>query len=98
MSSLDKTNTTISDLYKGHNIVTKLLKEINNTVKDDPLINKKINEATESFTKISTNIAEVLSLVKGFNFVDLQSSVNALQAHALKQDEELIFYQNGMES
>ncbi|GJY75454.1 hypothetical protein Tco_0480570 [Tanacetum coccineum] len=88
-SSLNKSSTTISDLYKGLNIITELLKEINNAVKDDLVIIKKINEATKSFTKISTNIAEVLSLVKGFNFVDLQSSVNALQAHALKQDEEL---------
>ncbi|GKE72580.1 hypothetical protein Tco_1534621, partial [Tanacetum coccineum] len=47
------------------------------------------HEATKSFTKISTNITKVLSLVKGFNFSDLQSFVNALQAHALKQDEEL---------
>ncbi|GJS56098.1 hypothetical protein Tco_0629460 [Tanacetum coccineum] len=89
MSSLDKSNNTISDLYKGFNITTKLLKEIKNVIKDDPVINKKISEATESFTKISTNITEVLSLVKGFNFSNLQSSVNALQAHDLKQDEEL---------
>ncbi|GKB22833.1 hypothetical protein Tco_0862234, partial [Tanacetum coccineum] len=80
MSSLDKSSTTIHDLYKGLNVIIELLKEIKN---------KKISEATESFTKISTNITEVLSLVKGFNFSDLQSSVNALQAHALKQDEEL---------
>ncbi|GJT19570.1 hypothetical protein Tco_0878276 [Tanacetum coccineum] len=89
MSSLEKSSNTISDLYKGFNIITELLKEIKNAVKDDPVINKKISEATESFTKISTNIIEVLSLVKGFNFSDLQSSVNALQAYALKQDEEL---------
>ncbi|GJZ30571.1 hypothetical protein Tco_0575618, partial [Tanacetum coccineum] len=78
MSSLDKSSNTISDLYKGFNIITKLLKEIKNAVKDYPVINKKISEATESFTKISTNITEVLSLVKGFNFSDLQSFVNAL--------------------
>ncbi|GJZ44040.1 hypothetical protein Tco_0591295 [Tanacetum coccineum] len=77
MSSLDKSSNTISDLYKGLNIITELLKEIKNAVKDDSVINKKISEATESFTKFSTNIT------------DLQSSVNALQAHALKQDEEL---------
>ncbi|GJU72140.1 hypothetical protein Tco_1263545 [Tanacetum coccineum] len=77
MSSLDKSNNTISDLYKGLNIVTKLLKEIKHAVKDDSVINKKIIEATESFTKFSTNIT------------DLQSSVNTLQAHALKQDEKL---------
>ncbi|GKG53289.1 hypothetical protein Tco_0552557, partial [Tanacetum coccineum] len=69
--------------------ITELLKEINNAVKDDPVINKKISTATESFTKISTNITKVLSLVKGFNFSDLQSSVDALRAHALKQDKEL---------
>ncbi|GKB79012.1 hypothetical protein Tco_0945907, partial [Tanacetum coccineum] len=90
MGSLEKSSTTIRDLYKGLNVINELLKEINNAVKDDPVINKKISEATELFTKISTNITEVLSLVKGFNFSDLQSSVNALQAHALKQDEELV--------
>nr|GEU61614.1 hypothetical protein [Tanacetum cinerariifolium] len=89
MSSLDQSSTTIHDLYKGLNIITELLKEINNAIKDDPVINKKISEATKSFTKISTNTTEVLSLVKGFNFSDLQSFVNALQAHALKQDKEL---------
>ncbi|GJU68409.1 putative reverse transcriptase domain-containing protein [Tanacetum coccineum] len=77
MSSLDKSSNTINDLYKGLNIITELLKEIKNAVKDDTVINKKISEATESFTKFSTNIT------------DLQSNVNALQAHALKQDEEL---------
>ncbi|GKB21947.1 hypothetical protein Tco_0855870, partial [Tanacetum coccineum] len=62
MSSLDKSSTTIRDLYKGLNVITKLLKEINNAVKDDPVINKKISEATESFTKISTNITEAHAL------------------------------------
>nr|GEV66894.1 hypothetical protein [Tanacetum cinerariifolium] len=51
MSSLDKSNNTISDLYKGFNIITELLKEIKNAVKDDPVINKKISEAIESFTR-----------------------------------------------
>ncbi|GJZ18212.1 hypothetical protein Tco_0554335 [Tanacetum coccineum] len=71
MSSLDKSSNTISDLYKGFNIITEFLKEIKNVVKDDLVINKKISEATKSFTKISTNIIEVLSLVKRFNFADL---------------------------
>nr|GEY29076.1 hypothetical protein [Tanacetum cinerariifolium] len=88
MSSLDKSNTASSYLYKGLQIVTKLLKEIKNVVKEDPVMNNKINEAIETFTKISINITEVLSLVKGFNFFDLQSTVKDLQAHALKQDKE----------
>ncbi|GJW02165.1 hypothetical protein Tco_1561021 [Tanacetum coccineum] len=89
MSSLDKSCNATSDLYKGLNIITELLKEINNAIKDDPAINKKISEATESFIKIFANITEVLSLVKGFDFSDLQSTVKDLLAHALKQEEEL---------
>ncbi|GKA99732.1 hypothetical protein Tco_0827726 [Tanacetum coccineum] len=76
MSPLDKSSNTINDLYKGLNIITELLKEIKNVVKDDSVI-KKISKATESFTKFSTNIT------------DLKSFMNTLQAHALKQDEEL---------
>nr|GEV11569.1 putative ribonuclease H-like domain-containing protein [Tanacetum cinerariifolium] len=89
MISLNKSSTTYHDLYKDLNVIIKLLKEINNSIKDDPVINKKISEATKSFTKISTSIIEVLSLVKGFKFSDFWSSVNALQAPALKQDEKL---------
>ncbi|GKE33110.1 hypothetical protein Tco_1452432, partial [Tanacetum coccineum] len=88
ISSLDKINTSISDLYKGLNFITKLLKDINNVVKDDPATNKKIDEAIETFAKISTNTTEVLSLVKGFDFSTLQSTMKDLQAHALKQEEE----------
>ncbi|GJX13984.1 hypothetical protein Tco_0205742 [Tanacetum coccineum] len=58
MSSLEKCSTTISDLYKGLNAITFLLKDIHNAVKDDPAANQKINEATETFTKISSNITE----------------------------------------
>ncbi|GJT99239.1 hypothetical protein Tco_1094757, partial [Tanacetum coccineum] len=89
MSSLDRSNTTISDLYKGLDVITKLLKDINNAVKDDPAANKKINEATKTFERISSNITEVLSLVKGFDFSTLLSNVKDLQAHALKQEEAL---------
>ncbi|GJU29659.1 hypothetical protein Tco_1173248 [Tanacetum coccineum] len=62
MSSLDKSRTTTTDLYKGLNVITELLKEINNAVKDNPAINKKISEATESCSKISTNITEAHAL------------------------------------
>nr|GEU92849.1 hypothetical protein [Tanacetum cinerariifolium] len=36
--------------------------KIKNAVKDDPVINKKINRAAESFTKISTNITKAHAL------------------------------------
>ncbi|GJW46326.1 hypothetical protein Tco_0077972 [Tanacetum coccineum] len=89
MSSLDRSNTTISDPYKGLAVITLLLKDINNAVKDDPAANQKINKATDTFKRISSNIIEVLSLVKGFDFSVLLSPMKDLQAHALKQDEGL---------
>nr|GEU47372.1 Toll/interleukin-1 receptor (TIR) domain-containing protein [Tanacetum cinerariifolium] len=58
VSSLDKSSNTISDLYKGFNFITKILKEIKNVIKDDPVINKKISKSIQSFTKIFTNIIE----------------------------------------
>ncbi|GJY60714.1 hypothetical protein Tco_0461371 [Tanacetum coccineum] len=54
MSSLDRSSTTIGDFYKGLNVITQLLKDISNAVKDDPATNQKINEATETFTRISS--------------------------------------------
>ncbi|GKF93212.1 hypothetical protein Tco_0279931, partial [Tanacetum coccineum] len=78
MSSLDRSNTTITNLYKGLDVVTKLLKYISTAVKDDCAANQKINEATETFATISSNIPEVLSLVKGFDFSALLSMVKDL--------------------
>ncbi|GKC09571.1 hypothetical protein Tco_1001181, partial [Tanacetum coccineum] len=45
ISSLDRSNTTISDLYKGLDVITQLLKDINNVVKDDPATNQKLNDS-----------------------------------------------------
>nr|GEX62495.1 hypothetical protein [Tanacetum cinerariifolium] len=89
MSSLDKRSSSISDLYKGLNVITKLLKDINNAIKDDPTTNKKIDEAIKTFAKISTQTTKILSLVKTFDFSTLQSTMQDLQAHALKQEEAL---------
>ncbi|GJY73165.1 hypothetical protein Tco_0477596 [Tanacetum coccineum] len=81
-----------------------LLKDIINAVKDDPIANPKINEATETFTTISSNIPEVLSLVKGFDFSALLSMVKDLRLMLSNQEEALAFlrqtsiYQYGLES
>ncbi|GJX23589.1 hypothetical protein Tco_0228034 [Tanacetum coccineum] len=87
MGSLDRSNTTISDLYKGLNVITELLKDINNAIKDDLATNRKINEAIKTFAKTSTQTTEILSLVKIFDFFTLQATMQDLQAHALKQEE-----------
>ncbi|GKC47152.1 hypothetical protein Tco_1064874, partial [Tanacetum coccineum] len=87
MSSLDISSTTISDLYKGLNVITQLLKDIYNAVKDDPATNQKLNEATKTFARISSNVTEVLSLVKGFDFSALLSAMKSLRDHVVKQEE-----------
>ncbi|GKC93928.1 hypothetical protein Tco_1159370 [Tanacetum coccineum] len=90
MSSLDRSSTTINDLYKGLDVITQLLKDIINVVKDDPATNQKLNEATETFARISSKLTEVLPLVKGFDFSALLSTMKDLQAHALKQEESSV--------
>nr|GEX40437.1 hypothetical protein [Tanacetum cinerariifolium] len=89
MSSLDKSSSSISDFYKGLNVITELLKDINIAIKDNPATNKKINEAIKTFSKISTQTTKILSLVKTFDFSTLQSTMQDLQAYALKQEEAL---------
>nr|GEX92275.1 hypothetical protein [Tanacetum cinerariifolium] len=102
MSYLDKSNSSISDLYKGLNVITVLLKDINNAVKDDLTTNKKIDEAIKTFAKISPQTTEIPSLVKTFDFSTLQSTIQDLQAYALKQKEASAVWANsstyGLES
>nr|GEX03023.1 hypothetical protein [Tanacetum cinerariifolium] len=54
MKTLEKSNSTTNDLYKGLEVITQLLKKITNSIKDDPAINKKIEKASETLAKIST--------------------------------------------
>nr|GFA18819.1 hypothetical protein [Tanacetum cinerariifolium] len=60
MSSFEKCSTTITDLYKGLEVITQLLKDIKRSVKDDPATNKKIEEASETLDKISSQTIEIL--------------------------------------
>nr|GFA50689.1 hypothetical protein [Tanacetum cinerariifolium] len=82
MSSLKKRNTTINDLYKGLEVITQLLKDITNSVKDDPATNKKIKKASETLAKISTQTTKILSSVRSFDFSTLQiSGLERAQTH-----------------
>ncbi|GKA02591.1 hypothetical protein Tco_0675372 [Tanacetum coccineum] len=89
MNSLDKTSTNKTNLLKALTEVTETLKVIKDAVKDDPTLNKKVIEATEDYTKNSTTLTELLTLVKNFNFQGLKSLVEFLHATALKQEEHL---------
>ncbi|GJU10819.1 hypothetical protein Tco_1133215 [Tanacetum coccineum] len=78
--------------YKYGKDVEKILgslKVIQDAVKEDPTLNKKVIEATEAYTRSSTNLTKLLTLIKSFDFQGLKSSVESLQASALRQDEHL---------
>ncbi|GKE36485.1 hypothetical protein Tco_1459890 [Tanacetum coccineum] len=83
MNYLDKNSTKRADLLKALNRVTKTLKFVQEDIKDDPALNKKVFEATEAYTKNSTNLTKLLTLVKSFDFHGLMSIVKYLKATAL---------------
>ncbi|GKA14847.1 hypothetical protein Tco_0694493, partial [Tanacetum coccineum] len=59
MDFLDKTATDMTNLLKALTEVTETLKVIQDAVKDDPTLNKKVIEATEAYTKNSTTLTEL---------------------------------------
>nr|GEZ30365.1 hypothetical protein [Tanacetum cinerariifolium]GEZ33420.1 hypothetical protein [Tanacetum cinerariifolium] len=77
MSSLDRSSTTISDLYKRMNVITQLLNEIFNTVTNDPATNQNINEATKTFARISSTS---LSVTPTLALTDIQENVEGENA------------------
>ncbi|GKC07049.1 hypothetical protein Tco_0998659 [Tanacetum coccineum] len=84
-SSLSIQNHTEKDVSK----IFSSFKEIQDDVKEDPALNKKVLEAAEAYIKNYINLIELLSLVNGFDFLGLKSSIESLQAAALRQDEHL---------
>ncbi|GJW31330.1 hypothetical protein Tco_0051362 [Tanacetum coccineum] len=64
------------------------LKEVLDAVKEDPALNKKVLEATEAYTKNSTNLTDLLSLIKNFDFQGIEHTQAALRSDisSLKRD------------
>nr|GEX29204.1 uncharacterized mitochondrial protein AtMg00810-like [Tanacetum cinerariifolium] len=89
MDSLDKIATDIINLLKALTKVTETLKVIQDAVKDDSTLNKKVIEVTKAYTNNSINISKLLTLVKNFYFQGLKSLAEFIQATALKQEEHL---------
>ncbi|GKB87758.1 hypothetical protein Tco_0960030, partial [Tanacetum coccineum] len=87
MDSRDKTATNRTKLLKALTGVTKTLKVIQDVVKDDPVLNKKVIKATKAYTKNSTALTELLTLAKNFNFQGLKSSAEIRsELSSLRQD------------
>ncbi|GKD80856.1 hypothetical protein Tco_1347695, partial [Tanacetum coccineum] len=89
MNSLDKNNIARGDLLNALNGVTETLKAIQDAVKEDLVLNKKVIKATKAYTKNSTHLTELLTLIKNFDFQGFKSLVESLQATALSQDKHL---------
>ncbi|GKE43696.1 hypothetical protein Tco_1470980 [Tanacetum coccineum] len=89
MNSLDKNSIARSDLINALNGVTKTLKAIQDVVKEDLVLNKKMIKATEAYTKNFTHLTELLTLIKNFDFLGLKSSVESLHATALSEEKHL---------
>ncbi|GJX95048.1 hypothetical protein Tco_0349634 [Tanacetum coccineum] len=70
--------------------LVKYLKNISqDAVKEDSALNKKVHETIEAYTKNSSSLTELFSLVKGFNFPSFKTTLEDLQATTLRQDEML---------
>nr|GFA47690.1 hypothetical protein [Tanacetum cinerariifolium] len=79
MKSLDKNSIAIDDLLYALNVVINTLKTIHDAVKEDRVLNKKVLEAAEAYTKNSTHLTELLTLIKNFDFQGLKSSMNLVK-------------------
>ncbi|GJR03287.1 hypothetical protein Tco_0526271 [Tanacetum coccineum] len=55
------------------------LREVQNAVKEDPVLNKKVLEATEAYIKNSTTLTKLLTLMKTFDFSSLKSLTKSLK-------------------
>ncbi|GJR54289.1 hypothetical protein Tco_1404810 [Tanacetum coccineum] len=74
---------------EGINRVSTNLQEVQNVVKEDPTLNKKVLEADEVDTKNSSNLTELLTLVKDLDVLSIKSTIESLQAAIIAQNDHL---------
>ncbi|GJW61907.1 hypothetical protein Tco_0111242 [Tanacetum coccineum] len=82
------------NLFKAdHNTILRgilaNLKKVQDAVQEDLALNKKVLKATKAYTKNATNLTELLSLVKSFDFSSLKLYVETLKAVVDAQNEHL---------
>ncbi|GJT00761.1 hypothetical protein Tco_0821930 [Tanacetum coccineum] len=65
------------------------LQEVQNAVKDDLALNKKVFKAVEAYTKNSSNLTELLTQAKNFDFPTLKTTVESLLAVVTVQNDHL---------
>nr|GFB68071.1 hypothetical protein [Tanacetum cinerariifolium] len=75
----------ILNLFKTeHNIglwmILENLREVQDAVKEDQALNKKVLTDVEAYTNNSTTLTELLTLEKNFNFPGLTTIIESLNA------------------
>ncbi|GKE04286.1 hypothetical protein Tco_1396304 [Tanacetum coccineum] len=78
-----------SDHVTGLNWILKNLQEVQSAVKEDTALNKRVLEAAKAYTKKSTNLTELLIMVKNFDFPNLKTIVKSLLAAVTTQNDHL---------
>ncbi|GJV45289.1 hypothetical protein Tco_1429825 [Tanacetum coccineum] len=74
---------------EGINRVLTNIREVQDAVKEDPTLNKKVLDATKSYTKNSSNLSELLTVVKDFDFLGFKTIIESLQAAITTQNDHL---------
>ncbi|GJY97652.1 hypothetical protein Tco_0514562 [Tanacetum coccineum] len=80
MNSHDKNSIARGDLLNALNRVIEALKAIQDAVKEDHVLNKKVLEAREAYTKNSTHLTELLTLIKNFDFQRLKKDTSDIKS------------------
>ncbi|GKD29790.1 hypothetical protein Tco_1240568, partial [Tanacetum coccineum] len=74
---------------EGINKVLAILKEVQDAIKEDPALNKTVLDAAEAYTKNSSNLTELLTLVKDLDFPGFKTTVESFQAAVIAQNDHL---------
>ncbi|GKA63764.1 hypothetical protein Tco_0763370, partial [Tanacetum coccineum] len=82
-------NMFMTDHNTSMKMILANLKEVQDDVKEDPALNKKVLKAAEAYTRNSSNLIELLFLVKIFDFPCLKFVVENIQADTLRKDVHL---------
>nr|GEU52500.1 hypothetical protein [Tanacetum cinerariifolium] len=77
-------DTALSTPLTEHNIglwmILENLREVQDAVKEDQALNKKVLTDVEAYTNNSTTLTELLTLEKNFNFPGLTTIIESLNA------------------
>ncbi|GJT44746.1 hypothetical protein Tco_0953461 [Tanacetum coccineum] len=76
-------------LYDNYMPITERQLEVQNAVKEDFALNKKVLKAVEAYTMNSTNLTKLLTSVKTFDFPGLITDVDSLNAAVTAQNDHL---------